>query len=211
MELLGIVLRGLVIGFSIAAPVGPIGLLCIRRTLTDGRLAGFCCGLGAASADAAYGSVAAFGLTSLREPLVHHQLWLRLVGGGFLLYLGLRAFLRRPDERKAAAANVSRGGLAGAYASTLVLTITNPTTILPFAAIFSGLGLVKTSGGYGSAGALVVGVFLGSALWWLLLSGGASLLGRKLSGGALRWVNKVSGIIILEFGAVALLSVVVGG
>ena len=196
MELLGIVLRGLVIGFSIAAPVGPIGVLCIRRTLTDGRLVGFSCGLGAASADAAYGCVAAFGLTSLSGFLVDHELWLRLVGGVFLVYLGIKAFLQRPDEREAVAASGSSRGLAGAYASTLILTITNPTTILSFTAVFAGLGLVEPSGGYASAGALVVGVFMGSALWWSLLSGGVSLLRWKLSGGAPRWVNKVSGIII---------------
>jgi len=211
MELLGIVLRGLVIGFSIAAPVGPIGVLCIRRTLADGRLVGFSCGLGAASADAAYGCVAAFGLTSLSGFLVDHQLWLRLVGGVFLMYLGMKAFLLRSDEREAAAASGSSRGLAGAYASTLVLTITNPTTILSFAAIFAGLGLVETSGGYASAGALVVGVFLGSALWWFLLSGGVSLLRWKISGGALRWVNKVSGIIIVGFGMAALMGVILGG
>jgi threonine/homoserine/homoserine lactone efflux protein len=211
MELLGIVLRGLVIGFSIAAPVGPIGVLCIRRTLTDGRLVGFSCGLGAASADAAYGCVAAFGLTSLSGFLVDHELWLRLVGGVFLMYLGIKAFLQRPDEREAVAASGSSRGLAGAYASTLILTITNPTTILSFTAIFAGLGLVEPSGGYASAGALVVGVFMGSALWWSLLSGGVSLLRWKLSGGALRWVSKVSGIIILGFGVAALLSVVLGG
>jgi len=150
MELLSIVLRGLVIGFSIAAPVGPIGVLCIRRTLTDGRLVGFSCGLGAASADAAYGCVAAFGLTTLSEFLVGQQFWLRLVGGVFLLCLGMKAFLQRPAEREAAASGPSKG-FAGAYASTFVLTITNPTTILSFAAIFAGLGLVETSGGYAAA------------------------------------------------------------
>ena len=211
MELLGVVLRGFVIGFSIAAPVGPIGVLCIRRTLADGRLVGFSCGLGAASADAAYGCVAAFGLTLLSELLVDQRLWLRLVGGVFLLYLGMKAFRKGPAEREAAAASGSSRSLAGAYASTFVLTITNPTTIVSFAAIFAGLGLVETSGGYTSAAALVVGVFSGSAVWWFLLSGGVSLLRWKLGAGALRWVSKVSGIIILGFGVAALLSVVPRG
>lgn len=210
MELLSIVLRGLVIGFSIAAPVGPIGVLCIRRTLADGRLVGFSCGLGAASADAAYGCVAAFGLTTLSEFLVGQQFWLRLVGGVFLLCLGMKAFLQRPAEREAAASGPSKG-FAGAYASTFVLTITNPTTILSFAAIFAGLGLVETSGGYAAAGVLIVGVFLGSALWWFLLSGGVSLLRWRLGRGALRWVNRVSGLIILGFGVAVLLSVVLRG
>ena len=206
MELLGIVLRGLVIGFSIAAPVGPIGALCIRRTLADGRLVGFSCGLGAASADAAYGCVAAFGLTSLSALLVDQRLWLRLAGGVFLLYLGIKTLLKEPVEGEAAAASGSSRALAGAYASTFVLTLTNPTTILSFAAIFAGLGLVETGGGYASAAALVVGVFSGSALWWLLLSGGVSLFRWKLGADTLRSVNKASGIIILGFGVGALLS-----
>jgi threonine/homoserine/homoserine lactone efflux protein len=207
-ELPGIVLTGLIIGFSIAAPVGPIGVLCIRRTLADGRVTGFVSGLGAATADAAYGCVAAFGLTWVSDMLVNQQLWLRLVGGVFLLYLGIKAFLEKPAEREAAASGRGRGSLAGAYASTLGLTITNPTTILSFVAIFAGLGLVEPSEGYLSAVVLVAGVFLGSALWWLLLSGGVSLLRARLSVRGLRWVNRVSGTIIAGFGVAALLSVV---
>jgi threonine/homoserine/homoserine lactone efflux protein len=201
------VLRGLVLGFSVAAPLGPIGLLCIRRTLTDGRLAGFSCGLGAASVDAVYGCIAAFSLTSLSELLVSQQLWLRLVAGMFLLYLGMRVFLESPTEGEATSASKASKGLVGAYASTFVLTITNPMTLLYFAAVFAGLGLVETSGGYALAAVLVVGVFLGSALWWLLLSEGVSRLRWKLSPGALQWVNRVSGITISGFGMGALLSV----
>ncbi len=210
MELLGNLFRGLVIGFSIAAPVGPIGVLCIKRTLTDGRSAGLSCGMGAASADALYGCVAAFGLTSVSGFLVDQQLWLRLVGGAFLLYLGLRTFRERPAERGAAIGEASHGGLARAYSSTFLLTITNPTTILSFAAIFAGLGLVGESAGYASATVLVLGVFTGSALWWLLLSGGVSLFRSKLGLGALRWANRVSGTIIFGFGVAALLSVLRG-
>src|SRR3712207_6795932 len=131
MEVIGALLRGLIIGFSIAAPVGPIGVLCIRRTLSDGRSAGLLCGLGAASADAVYGCVAAFGLTSVSGFLVDQQLWLQLVGGVFLLYLGLRTFRGRLDEGEpAVVSRTSYRGLAGTYASTFFLTITNPLTIL---------------------------------------------------------------------------------
>ena len=210
MDLLSALFRGLLIGFSIAAPVGPIGVLCIRRTLTDGRLAGLSCGLGAATADAVYGCVAAFGLTSVSSFLVDQQPWLRPVGGGFLIYLGLKTFLERPAEREATPANGSSVGLAGAYSSTFFLTITNPSTILSFAAIFAGLGLGETGEGYALATALVVGVFSGSALWWFILSGGVSLFRPKLDTGALRWVNRISGTIIFGFGAGALLSVLRG-
>jgi threonine/homoserine/homoserine lactone efflux protein len=194
-------LRGLAIGFSIAAPVGPIGVLCIRRTLSDGRAAGLACGLGAAVADAAYGCIAAFGLTLISDFFVGQRYWLQLGGGIFLCWLGIRTFVAAPSER---AAQVGGRGLAAAFASTFVLTLTNPMTILSFAAVFAALGLGNASGRYGDAVVLVGGVFLGSAAWWLLLSAGVGLLGRRLDGGGLRWVNRVSGAVITGFGIGAL-------
>lgn len=197
-------LRGLLIGFSIAAPVGPIGVLCIRRTLADGRVNGLVSGLGAATADAFYGSVAGFGLTFISGFLIGQRLWLHLIGGVFLCYLGVRTFLARPAERATAAGTGK--GLAGAYASTLFLTLTNPATIFSFAAIFAGLGVASTGGNYLLAGVLVLGVFLGSACWWLILSSGVSLLRSKFGPRQLRWVNRISGSIMLAFGVLALLS-----
>ncbi len=200
---IGFLLRGLVIGFSIAAPVGPIGVLCIRRTLAEGRAAGLISGLGAATADAIYGCVAGFGLTFISNILVSQQVWLRLIGGLFLLYLGLRTFLAKPAEQ---VATTERKSLTGAYLSTFFLTLTNPMTILSFAAIFAGLGLAGASGDYISAVLLVSGVFLGSALWWLTLSGGVGLLRARFKRDWLQWVNRISGIIIASFGLIAVLS-----
>ena len=201
-------LQGLLLGFSIAAPVGPIGVLCIRRTLADGRLNGLASGLGAATTDAFYGWTAAFGLAFLPNFLVSQQTWIHLVGGAFLLYLGARTFLSRPAGQAASARTGARG-LLGAYTSTLLLTLSNPATILSFAAIFAGLGIASTTGGsYGAAGLLVLWVFCGSALWWLLLSGLVSLFRTRLAEGkALLWVNRFSGLVILAFGIVALISV----
>jgi threonine/homoserine/homoserine lactone efflux protein len=195
----GMFLRGLAIGFAVAAPVGAIGVLCIRRTLAHGRAAGFVSGLGAATADAAYGAVAAFGLASLSGLLVDHERPIRLVGGLFLCWLGLRTLRAAPA---AAAGAEAAPRLATAYAGTLALTLTNPSTILSFAAIFAGAGLVGSRSG--SAALLVLGVFLGSAAWWLLLSGGVGLLRGALTPARLRWVNRVSGGAILAFGVVAL-------
>jgi threonine/homoserine/homoserine lactone efflux protein len=195
--------RGLVIGLSIAAPVGPIGVLCIRRTLAEGRASGLVSGLGAATADAIYGCIAGFGLTFISSFLVSQQVWLRLVGGVFLCYLGLKTFFARPAEQAALAKGK---GLVGAYASTFFLTLTNPLTIISFAAIFAGLGLASTSGNYMSAGVLVLGVFIGSALWWLILSGGIDVFREKFGPHGLQWVNRVSGVIIAGFGLFALLS-----
>ena len=195
--------RGLAIGFAIAAPVGAIGLLCIRRTLADGRLVGFVSGLGAATADAFYGAVAALGLTAISSALVAQQSAVRLVGGIFLCYLGARTALGHPTlDAKPGAAR----GLAAAFGSTLLLTLTNPTTILSFAAVFAGLGLGTTVGYCGWSDLMVGGVFCGSALWWLLLSGTVGFFRRALTAERLRWVNRLSGALLTALGLLSLLS-----
>jgi threonine/homoserine/homoserine lactone efflux protein len=194
---------GLIIGFSIAAPVGPIGVLCIRRTLAEGRLHGLISGLGAATADAIYGCIAAFGLTFITDVLVQQQAWLRLVGGMFLIALGVKTILSKPSEK---AQLEKRTGLLGAYGSTFFLTLTNPVTILSFAAIFAGIGLGSAVTDYGSAALLVFAVFMGSALWWLILSGIVSLLRKRVTPRALGWINRVSGAIITGFGVFILIS-----
>jgi threonine/homoserine/homoserine lactone efflux protein len=205
----GLFLRGALIGLAIAAPVGPIGVLCIRRTLADGRLAGFVSGLGAATADLCYGAVAALGLTALADLLAGASFWTRLVGGLFLCYLGARTLLERPagsrgEARPLRPAAATARGLLGAYGSTLLLTLANPATIISFAAIFAGLGAASGASGYGEGLLLAGGVFVGSALWWLGLSGAVGLLRGRLTPGALRWVNRVAGAVILGFGAAAL-------
>lgn len=196
-------LRGLAIGFSIAAPVGPIGVLCIRRTLADGRASGLVSGLGAASADACYGFVAAFGLTFISTFLIDQKLWLHLIGGAFLCYLGVRTFLA-PPAAPAQTPKTENSSLVAAYTSTVFLTLTNPMTIISFAAIFAGLGLAGARGDYATAAILVVGVFLGSAAWWLLLSGAVALLRSRIDLRALQWVNRISGGVISAFGLIAL-------
>jgi threonine/homoserine/homoserine lactone efflux protein len=195
--------KGMALGFSIAAPIGPIGILCVRRTLTEGRAYGLVSGLGAATADAMYGMVAGFGLTFISSLLIGQRTWLTLIGGAFLCYLGIRTFLSKPAERGATA---QRGGLLGAYASTLLLTLTNPMTIMFFAAVFAGLGIANAPGAYTSSGLLVTGVFLGSALWWLVLTGGSSLFLGKFSSDHWRWINRLSGLVLVVFGSVSLLS-----
>lgn len=194
-------LKGIVIGLSIAAPVGPIGVICIRRSLDDGRAAGLVSGLGAATADAIYGAIAAFGLAMISDVLVAQQFWLRLIGGGFLCTLGVRAILARPSEEVVAGGG---GSLSGAYLSTLGLTLTNPMTILSFTAIYAGLGLGDRERDLEAAGQMVLGVFLGSVLWWSLLSGGTSLLREKVTPDTLVWINRVSGVVILVFGVISL-------
>jgi threonine/homoserine/homoserine lactone efflux protein len=189
-------ISGIIIGFSIAAPVGPIGVLCIRRTLAEGRLHGLVSGLGAATADAVYGCIAAFGLTFISNVLVQQQIWLRIIGGAFLIFLGVKTILSKPSEKPS---SEKRTGFLTAYGSTFFLTLTNPMTILSFVAIFAGIGLGSTVADYGSAALLVFSVFSGSALWWLVLSGSVSLLKKKVTPRVLMWINRASGAIIVGF------------
>jgi threonine/homoserine/homoserine lactone efflux protein len=200
--------RGLVLGFAIAAPVGPIGVLCIRRTLAEGRLAGLVSGLGAASADAIYGFISAFGLTYIASLLLSHQTGIRLAGGLFLLYLGAKTVLAPVAEQPPAVLSLTPQprGLMANYASTFAVTLTNPATLISYAAVFAGLGVGAASGSYGSAVLLASGVFVGSALWWLTLSSVVGLLHRRVTPHGLRWVNRVSGLVILGFGVAALAS-----
>src|SRR5512143_453478 len=197
-------LKGLIIGFIIAAPVGPIGVLCARRTLIFGRRAGFFSGMGAATADAIYGFVAAFGLTLVSDFLLGHNVFLRLVGGSLLCILGVRALVKAPVAKHDYPKSLKK--FAGMYSSTFFLTLTNPMTIFSFAAVFAGFGLAGTKGSVLSAGILVVGVFLGSALWWLLLVGVFSIFKKRFEHHELQWVNRIAGLIIAGSGLLALLS-----
>lgn len=197
---LNFIFKGIIIGLSIAAPVGPIGVLCIRRSLAEGQKMGLATGLGAATADAAYGCVAGFGLTAISSFLVGQRFWLGFLGGLFLCYLGIRTLISRPAAQ---AAEVRGGGLLSAYLSTLFLTLTNPMTILSFVAVFAGLGLVA-SPDYFSASVLVAGVFIGSAAWWLLLSSGVALFRSRVNSGWMQAVNRLSGGVVLAFGLYSL-------
>jgi threonine/homoserine/homoserine lactone efflux protein len=198
-------IKGVIIGLSIAVPVGPIGILCIRRTLTQGRVIGFLSGLGAATADAFYGAIAGFGLTFLSNLLVGQQTGLRLIGGGLLCIIGVKTFLSKPAEQGSSVEGNTRWG---AYASTFILTLTNPMTILFFAAVFAGLGVGSGGDHYLSASILVLGVFMGSASWWLILSGFTGLLRGMFNLRRMQWLNRISGLIIMGFGLVSFLSLV---
>jgi threonine/homoserine/homoserine lactone efflux protein len=204
----GLFFRSLLIGLSIAATIGPMSILCIQRTLQKGYRYGLVSGMGIATADGVYGSIAAFGLTIISTFLVNQQSWIRLIGGLFLVYLGIKTILSRPAER-AADVRARAGSFLGAYTSTLLLTLTNPLTILSFAAIFAGLGVASTAGrSYLAATLVVAGVFCGSALWWCILTGGISLLRARFTPSWMLWLNRISGGIIAAFGIIALASLV---
>jgi threonine/homoserine/homoserine lactone efflux protein len=197
-----ILLKGIFIGFAMAVPVGPIGIMCIRKTLAEGRLRGLIIGIGAATADMLYGCVAAFGLTIISNTLVSQKIWIRLIGGALLLFLGVRTFRTRPADPNIL---INSSGILRSYLTTVFLTLTNPMTIFVSIAIFAAVGL-GTGLGYFSAAALVVGVFIGSCLWFLLLSSGVTLFRKKLDLVGLRWVNKIAGILIIISGVYAIAS-----
>lgn len=196
--------KGIILGFIIAAPLGPIGILCARRTLTHGRRAGFASGMGAASADAVYGFVAAFGMTFVSDVVTGNQYWLRLVGGALLCFMGVRTYVAQPEKKSPAKLSMNR--YAGMFTSTFFLTLTNPMTIFSLAAVFAGFGVAGTRGSMLSAAILILGVFLGSALWWLFLVGLFTVFKRRLDHDQMRWINRVAGVIIGGSGVLALLT-----
>jgi threonine/homoserine/homoserine lactone efflux protein len=196
-------LKGIIIGFAMAVPIGPIGIMCIRKTLTEGRLRGLVIGLGAATADLLYGCVAAFGLTVIANTLNSERIWIRLVGGTLLLFLGVRTFRALPANPNIPENN---NGILRSYLTTVFLTLTNPLTIFAFIAVFAALGL-GTGLSYFSASSLVAGVFIGSCLWFLSLSSGVTFFRKKLDLVGLRWVNRIAGVLIILSGIIAIVSV----
>ncbi len=198
-----LLLEGILIGFVVAVPVGPLGLLCINRALALGALCGLASGLGVATADALAAAIAALGITLISGFLVEHQTALRLLGGIFLCYLGYKIYRTRPRS-EALPSNVT--GLFSAYATTFVLTFSNPITILSFVAIYAGWGVESLRGHYLGAAVLSLGVFLGSSLWWLIMFVGLSLFPDVVSARVLGVVHKVSGAILAGFGVILLLS-----
>lgn len=193
--------KGALLGFSVAAPVGPIGVLCIRRTLAEGRWIGLATGLGAAAADGLYGACAALGLTAVTNALVGAAHWVRLIGGVLLLVMAWRTWRAQRVDHEA---NASGAGWLGAFGSTFLLTLSNPMTILSFVAVFAGLGIGSTAGRPFAALLLVAGVLVGSAAWWLLLSGSVSLMRERVSANAMHWINRASAGVMGAFGLYAL-------
>jgi threonine/homoserine/homoserine lactone efflux protein len=196
-------LKGIAIGFSIAAPIGPISLLCLRRTFTQGRTIGLVSGVGAATADVLYACIAGFGLSAISNYLVSWQNWLQGIGGIFLCYLGIRSFFPKSTEVED---SPFKGSILGSYCSTFLLTLVNPMTILYFTAIFAGLGLANLGRDYVSTTALVLGVFTGSAGWWLIISTVIVRFRIKVGASGLTWINRISGVVIVGFGVWAIIT-----
>ena len=200
--------KSMVVGLGIAAPVGPVGVLCLRRTLTGGPRLGLSSGLGAAVADSLYGAVAAFGLAAVGAWIVQHSDWLRLGGGLFLVCLAGWNLLRGPAAEGKVQTDASN--VFWAFCSTLFLTLANPVTLLSFAAIFAAVGITHSADGLAAGMILVAGVFAGSSIWWFGLSGSVLALRGRVS---LDWMKRIhygSALLILLFGLYALGSYLLG-
>ena len=199
-----VLLRGFLLGFVIAASPGPIFFLCLRRTLTRGWVIGLVSGLGVATADGFYATLAAFGIGAVTSVIVVQRLWLALIGGMVLVLLGLRTVVDRPKTLEPAP-SAGGSGYAWAYLSTLGLTIANPSTIVSFAALVASLG-IGLSGGYLPPALLVLGVFAGSATWWFLLAGIGARVRARVTPRVVRVINVLSGVAIAALGTLAILS-----
>jgi len=197
MLLLPLFLKALLLGFSVAIPVGPVGLLCIRTTLMQGVLAGIVAGLGAAVADLCYAAVAGFGFAAISEFLVGYKTVIGIVGGLFLVFLGF-SFLRRPPQLSPALPETAHS-YWGTFLSTFGLTVANPITMLTFFGVFSVLRVV--SGGTLTRVCVVVGIFCGALIWWLLLALLIWLVKGKLSVRIVLWANAIAGVLVVGFGA----------
>jgi threonine/homoserine/homoserine lactone efflux protein len=208
VETLLLIFNGLVIGFLVAAPVGPVGLLCIRRSIIDGRLAGFVTGLGAAVADALMASIAAFGVSTILNFLTGHKSSFQLIGGIVLLVMGVAAMRAQPKmERNTSPLHAPN--LTGAFFSTIALTLANPVTIISLLGIFAAFGVSVRTDGWIDSSWLVLGVFLGSTAWWAILSAFAGWFGRKLNTHLLRTINIGTGLVLIGFGVYQLGSLLV--
>lgn len=198
-----LLLQGILMGLVVAVPVGPLGLLCINRALALGPIYGLFSGLGVATADALAAAIAALSIALVSGFLSEYQLILRLFGGAFLCYLGYTIYMTEPVTQ---APIKDINGLFGAYATTFLLTFSNPVTILSFVAIYAGWHVPSLAGQYVAAATLTIGVFIGSALWWVALFLGLEAFHEKFNLRFLFWVHRVSGAIIAGFGVVVLFS-----
>jgi threonine/homoserine/homoserine lactone efflux protein len=203
---MGLFFKGIVVGIIIAMPVGPVGTLCVQRTITEGKINGFLTGLGATTADVIFGFIAAFGLTVVSNFLIDQQEWIRLLGGIIICLIGVKVFFLETQKKITPTKSPNH---FSAFGSAFLIAITNPITIITFVVMFAGLGLVIGSNSqYGSASLTVFGVFVGSGFIWLTLWGMSLVFRERFDFGRMKWVNKIAGIAILIFGVSTLLSLI---
>ncbi len=206
MTYLYLILSGVVMGLIAAVPIGPVNLICIRRTFAFGPVNGFMSGLGAALGDGVFAAITGFGLTAIAQLIEGYATVIELIGGAMMVYFGYRTFLAPPLTKVENCENDGVTSLARAMVSTFALTITNPATLLFFTGMFAGLGgLAGGAGSFNDAGFVVAGVVAGSAGWWLVLTTVIGLFHTKIDERAMRMINRGSGVLVAAFGLVVLI------
>lgn len=198
--------KGVIVGFVASIPLGPVGVLCIQRTLNKGRVSGLFSGMGAATVDSFFALVAALGLTFIINFIEEQQFYIQLFGGGILIFLGTRIFNTNPVQQ-IRRHRKKKNKLVEDFFSVLFLTLSNPLAIFLFVAAFAGIGLVTSNDSFIKSSLIIAGVFLGALLWWALLTFFVDLFRKKFRLKQLWWINKIAGILIIVFGAAAMLSV----
>ena len=196
-------IEGFIIGVFIAAPVGPVGILCINRTLSQGRKAGFISGLGAVTVDGFYAAVAAYGISVITSFMSDNSLWIRLVGGIFLAIIGAKIILTEIDFTLS---EDKTGSSAENYASSAIVTVSNPLTVVLFGAIFASLGLGGPGTGFLDSTAMVAGVVAGSALCWFILSSLVDMLRSRFRFSVLKTFNRISGAVLIGFSCLVVMT-----
>ena len=208
---MSILFKGLILGISVAAPLGPIGLLCINRTLNKNFMSGVVSGMGATFADVFYGVIAGFGITFISNFFIDNKILFNVLGGFILLFMGWRTFRKKNQSfqrTKSVSIKFRKRNYVNDFLSTFVLTLSNPVTILFFTAVFATFGLSSPDVGLKSAGLLIFGVFLGSGIWWMFINGMANKFRYKISDTLIPRINMISGIVIMVFGVAILLNLV---
>ncbi|MDR3646746.1 MAG: LysE family transporter [Candidatus Babeliales bacterium] len=204
-ELLKLFLDGFILGLAVAAPIGPVGVLCIKKTLSSGLGVGLSSGFGASIAKVCYGIVVGFGLTSVSNFLINYNTYISIIGAAFLTYLGIKIFMTKPDMNCNEAQKENK---VTAFITMFMLTIMNPMTVLSFLAVFSGLGIANTAASYSNGCTLIAGIFSGSMSWWIFLCTIVNLFRQKINSNVLSWINKISGVVIVSFAVIIILNVV---
>jgi threonine/homoserine/homoserine lactone efflux protein len=199
--------QGIIVGLSASIPLGPIGVLCIQRTLNKGKISGFVSGLGAAAADGFYAIVAGFSITIIIDSLTEYQTYLRIIGGIVLLFMGYRLIVANPGIQLRKQLKKKGKGLFGDFISIFALTVSNPITVFVFAAVFAGFGIVEKESQFTSVLSLIFGVLLGSILWWFTLSSVVSIFRSKFKLRRMLWINRIAGVLVIIFGLFVIASI----
>jgi threonine/homoserine/homoserine lactone efflux protein len=201
MNALELLIRGILAGLIIAAPVGPVNVICVQRTIAKGWRSGLVSGLGSAVADTIYGSIAAFSITLVIRILIREEFWIRLGGGSLLILIGVLYYFKPPQSLKDPEPQSERTE----FASTFLLTLTNPTTVLSFLVVLSAVGLASNQDWWLTS-LIVLGLFCGFMLWWIILTGAVNYFRDRFSNRTMLWMNRIAGLAIGSFGLLTLLT-----